>query len=398
MLIAVGTLATNASARDGTAYQPPDYSVGPFDAQAIALDAEARTALADQLAVFVRETLTFEDHANYATASRLIGLALRLDPLQRTTVITSAMLRRGLPLPRTDEGRAVMQELVGIWSAAAQVCYQAGGASNLLVAVELYQGILALEPMNEDALYYLELIHMAGYATQAVAAPSPPSPHVSSDPPTSSAPTASTGDPAAKVNVKSGGKLLPLALDTPATADGSPRWGRLPDHLVGARFFQNRDHYQGKTVFDVVEPGRVVLVCTNRWGGGGNSSGDWKRQVTTPGQLLAGGWLPIDCNLATGRIDQAEELDQWAVYKRFCEVGESFSLRTEKYTTPVVILTHKLPGVRGGPAVHAVQDLAMDSDASRPPEPLTISAAPATAQSQRSPADDPIPHSGPVGN
>lgn len=93
----------------------------------------------------------------------------------------------------------------------------------------------------------------------------------------------------------------------------------------------------GITTFRVLDNGPVLMACTTRWGGGGNSSGDWIPQLTTREQLEAQGWVEF----ATGLKDIEQNAPppdfEYIVFRRDSLAGETFTFRTEKYRPPLII-------------------------------------------------------------
>ena len=142
----------------------------------------------------------------------------------------------------------------------------------------------------------------------------------------------------ARVDVTSGGRFQTLSTGEELWAGSGWVWESFgPKSLDGVEFLQNRDKHQGALEFRVKSSGRLLMACTRRWGGGGNSFGGWKGSVVTPEQLKRDGWKASDAGLrATRRGHQGSSLD-WEVFERFCRQGESFRYRTEKYAAPILI-------------------------------------------------------------
>ena len=143
----------------------------------------------------------------------------------------------------------------------------------------------------------------------------------------------------AEVKLLSGGKLGVVDVGRPGCVEGPRVWKTISANLRGARFLRNRDKNQGTVHFRIVKSGRLLMACTGRWGGGGNPSGGWKSQIISRDQLLAQGWKPIDAELISHLPNHPQESDlRWGVFERFCQEGETFKYRTEKYVAPIVIL------------------------------------------------------------
>ena len=84
----------------------------------------------------------------------------------------------------------------------------------------------------------------------------------------------------------------------------------------------------------MLSDGPAWLLVTTRFGGGGNSDGDWQQELTTQAELEADGWAQI----ATGITDSWDSINpslEYILYERDCSTGELFHLRTEKYVAPI---------------------------------------------------------------
>lgn len=188
------------------------------------------------------------------------------------------------------------------------------------------------------------------------------------------------GTVAAAVSLKTPGSVGPL-LPGDQTVPGDERyvWQSIAPALVGLTILNPSHRHQGVTEFTITRAGRVLLVCSDRWAGGGNSSGDWRSQLTTRQQLLDAGWQPLDMSLSLGRPSQpADEWRSFEVFQRDCKAGESFTLRTEKYEAPRLILP-------AGDAL-AIEPPARDED-----ERVSPSAEAPVARTPASPPASPAP-------
>ena len=106
--------------------------------------------------------------------------------------------------------------------------------------------------------------------------------------------------------------------------------GEIPMEFRG-RPFTRLTAGQGKTTFKVVRDGVVLMACTDRWGKGGNSSGNWKPELTTRAELERQGWSEVAI------LPLTDKKMVWIVFKRACKAGETFTYRTEKYNPPLLI-------------------------------------------------------------
>ena len=93
----------------------------------------------------------------------------------------------------------------------------------------------------------------------------------------------------------------------------------------------------GITTFEVLTDGPVLLACTTRWGGGGNSSGDWLHEVTTRAELESEGWAEFATGLNFAQVGATEPGIDYIIFRRDSFAGEVFTYRTEKYVLPAII-------------------------------------------------------------
>jgi hypothetical protein len=99
----------------------------------------------------------------------------------------------------------------------------------------------------------------------------------------------------------------------------------------------------GRIDFQVSTGGPVWMFTGQNYGGGGNSSGNWIPELSSPAQLQAAGWhlVNITPNVvaewgygAPGTNTNFYAVDLW---ERQSLAGETFSIRTEKYGAPVIM-------------------------------------------------------------
>lgn len=94
--------------------------------------------------------------------------------------------------------------------------------------------------------------------------------------------------------------------------------------------------------FTVSSDGPVWMLTTSRFGGGGNSSGDWLPEVSLRAELELAGWQFLLGGMVTetgyGAVgtNSGNDLD-WLLFERQSLAGEIFSIRTEKYQAPVIL-------------------------------------------------------------
>lgn len=93
----------------------------------------------------------------------------------------------------------------------------------------------------------------------------------------------------------------------------------------------------GITTFDVLTDGPVLMACTTRWGGGGNSDGDWEDELTTREQLEGQGWVEFATGLGIAEVGLPYPGVEYIVFRRDSIAGETFTYRTEKYEPPLIL-------------------------------------------------------------
>lgn len=111
------------------------------------------------------------------------------------------------------------------------------------------------------------------------------------------------------------------------------QWEEIPEDLIGIRFLQHPKH-QGVLTFSVESSGLVFIATSTRWNSGGNSSGDWQEEVMLEKDLRRNGWRKVRAFDDLTSTDPGE----MAVFFRFCQAGESFRIRTEKYVAPILLI------------------------------------------------------------
>ena len=111
------------------------------------------------------------------------------------------------------------------------------------------------------------------------------------------------------------------------------QWEQVPESLRGVRFLV-LPHHSGVLNFKVQSDGLVYMATSTRWNGGGNSSGDWKGEVLLERDLRRKGWRRLRAIKELSTTDTGEI----AVFYRYCESGETHSIRTEKYAAPMLLI------------------------------------------------------------
>ena len=111
------------------------------------------------------------------------------------------------------------------------------------------------------------------------------------------------------------------------------QWENIPDELRNTQFLTLPIH-RGVLDFEVASEGFAFIITSTRWGGGGNSSGDWQDSVLSEKDLRREGWRQLReiKDLVTG------DPGEMAVFWRYCKAGEKHRIRTEKYVAPMLLI------------------------------------------------------------
>jgi hypothetical protein len=89
--------------------------------------------------------------------------------------------------------------------------------------------------------------------------------------------------------------------------------------------------------FTVTSTGPVWMLTTTRFGGGGNSSGDWIPELTSEAQLEADGWSIIETGFVSGPNNNSTDILDYDLFQLQGTAGQTFSIRTEKYQSPIIL-------------------------------------------------------------
>ena len=140
---------------------------------------------------------------------------------------------------------------------------------------------------------------------------------------------------------------------SPNTGTGpSTYWTALPEILMNG----NLEHYYleadqtksraeeyGLLDFEVLTDGTIWMLTTARFANSGNSSGDWLPELTTRQQLEAEGWRivvqGVEAEYGYEAFGGNENLLDWILFERASAAGDQFSIRTEKYQSPILFRT-----------------------------------------------------------
>ena len=163
--IGVKSAEKDAAASGKPAYVPPDLNVSIFDAQKLKLPLAQRREAAQALSDHVLTVLPLDKPEGLQMAARMLGIALRLDPDNRSAVVANARLRRGEPpAPTTmpSASQPAARQLAARLVPVAQACQASESADDRALAAYLYALVLLADPSNDDATYQSERLSQAG--------------------------------------------------------------------------------------------------------------------------------------------------------------------------------------------------------------------------------------------
>lgn len=139
------------------------------------------------------------------------------------------------------------------------------------------------------------------------------------------------------------------AVDYNPNSGNIQRWADIPAELSDLDFYfvgqdpaKSQGPEYGMLHFTALTTGTLWMLTTSRYGGGGNPSGGWVPEVTSPAMLVSEGWslLRSDIQTESGTLPPGSNpLNDyhWDLWQVNATAGESFSMRTEKYVPPVIL-------------------------------------------------------------
>lgn len=160
LLAALASAASLAMAA-GVAAQPgyiePVITEPLFAGEGVELLEVDRDKLASSIAAFVVNQIKPSDNARkLENARRFIGLALHLNPRNRTAVVANYQFKRGV-VPKKIEAEYSPATLAEILQARAATLVRRGGDLNLLLAGYMLAAAVEIDLTNEAAVYELEM-------------------------------------------------------------------------------------------------------------------------------------------------------------------------------------------------------------------------------------------------
>jgi len=168
---------------------------------------------------------------------------------------------------------------------------------------------------------------------------------------------AADGAKLSSVLVNEIGEWRPFAVGelvaSPNTGNGgSTYWRTVPEAVRSMgleHYFLTADSSKTSTVeygkldFTVMSDGPVWVLTTASFFDSGNSDGNWQTEVRTQLELEADGSRVVarDVQSEYGYEPSGknQSLLEWILFERTCKAGQQFSIRTEKYQSPVILRT-----------------------------------------------------------
>ena len=109
-------------------------------------------------------------------------------------------------------------------------------------------------------------------------------------------------------------------------------WVAIPDQFAGMQFAQPKNKHTATTVLEVETAGLVYVAFASRW----NEEDDNKKDdILARKDIQRLGWKPLP---GKTHLVSDENGYEWIVCTKECKGGETFSLRTDKYCAPIVLL------------------------------------------------------------
>ena len=149
------------SAEKEIGYEEPIVTKALFTGEEIAILAVDRDKLATNIAAFVVNSIKPDGKAGQLdTATRLIGLALHLNPRNRLAVVANFQFKKGLS-PRKVEPEYSPVTLAELLQRKAELIHKQGGDLNAMLAGYMLAAAVDIDPRNETAIYQLEMYRKA---------------------------------------------------------------------------------------------------------------------------------------------------------------------------------------------------------------------------------------------
>jgi hypothetical protein len=141
---------TAANNKPAVVYVSPDTAVTVIDATRLRLSAADLTVTATKLAMTVSINRMHEQEKDLPLCSRMIGLALQMDPGNAAAAALDKQLKAGLE-PLSTAGGLTREKLASHLCLMARQCRETGSVGDRKLAVYLVSLAVDLDPTNKDA-------------------------------------------------------------------------------------------------------------------------------------------------------------------------------------------------------------------------------------------------------
>ena len=142
-------------------YDEPIVTKALFAGEEIAMLAVDRDKLATNIAAFVVNSIKPDGKAEALdVATRLIGLALHLNPRNRMAVVANFQFKKGLSPKKVDPEYSPVT-LAELMQRKAELIHKRGGDLNAMLAGYMLAAAVDIDPRNETAIYQLEMYRKA---------------------------------------------------------------------------------------------------------------------------------------------------------------------------------------------------------------------------------------------
>lgn len=128
-------------------------------------------------------------------------------------------------------------------------------------------------------------------------------------------------------------EFKPLQAGEALYENGTYVWKTVPAEFAGFKFAKTADKHEGTTSFQVQTAGVVYVAFTSRWKL--KDSEEAREGFVSRREMIRDGWKPL---VKGGELVSDEVNYVWNVFVRECKAGEKFTLRTEKYCPPIVLI------------------------------------------------------------
>lgn len=159
------------------AYQAPNWNLIPYDPNRTSLSTQERSQLADALSEYARG-ISGDTATEDALRAKAIGLALRLDPDNKSAVILNGKFKRGNKT--SAEASSITREnLIKMFLMQVKKMQGETTGQDASAAAYILDFLSAIDPSNEDVLYQAEIAQRKWptnwTAVLTPATPNPPS-------------------------------------------------------------------------------------------------------------------------------------------------------------------------------------------------------------------------------